>query len=470
MKENKWMKISLLSIVSMLVLHFLSYSPYGAYPHNLAIISSFFVFQIIYRVVFAGAIAQMYFLPYILLSWLYFQSPFLLEEKTYYFMRIIDEKYIDEIATYTCISIVLLFFGFYLFFNKSVKPLTDRSFKLNNSSIKKTTLLFLVLGVTYRLGTFMLPSVFAQLSNVVQILFYSSTITFAFYVLYLLRARITPQFNIYHVLVISYLFVELLLRVSTTLISEVGILFLGVFIVYYREKRRIPITWFLIILIVGLPLYQSRKYFRFEENINKTDYSKFERGLTIVDKVYTDESEFSGSDIEEFRRAQIESKHNRFENLSFISHVVLQHKTGHKPFLNGETFYWLPLVPIPRIIYPSKPKNVMSTEVATDYGVRGKDSVASINFPMLIEGYINFGFNGMLVMALLFGMAYKWFVMKFGAGVGDLNLLMIINASKQFTHAEGNITLVFGALIQVFLFWWVLVKVFNLGKVNESKG
>jgi len=42
-----------------------------------------------------------------------------------------------------------------------------------------------------------------------------------------------------------------------------------------------------------------------------------------------------------------------------------------------------------------------------------------------------------------------------------------MNSVKQFTHAEGNITLVFGALIQVYLFWYVVVWFFKLNENNK---
>ena len=87
---------------------------------------------------------------------------------------------------------------------------------------------------------------------------------------------------------------------------------------------------------------------------------------------------------------------------------------------------------------------------------------------MLVEAYINFGFKGMALMSFLFGIAYKWFATKFGFGIGDLNLIIIINSIKQFTHAEGNITLVFGALIQVFLFWTVIVWFLKLNENNKK--
>lgn len=470
--SNIKIKVFLFSILSLVALHLLTYYPYGIYAHNLAVFSATFVFLSIYKALFEKQIEYIYLTPYILLSWLYFQSPFLLKERTFYYTRVIKDEYINEIALYTSLSVVLIYFGYTFFFKRNIKPLVSRSFRFNLLELKTVSIYFLIFGVLYRLGSWLLPSVVNSLSNLIQLLFYAPTIAFALYVLYLIRSKSKPKFDVYHITMISFIVAEFLIRLSTTLMAQVGVLFLGVFIVYYREKGRLPIVWLLAILFIGVPLYQSRKYFRNQIYNQSIDSSPLEFGYTMVSKVFLEEESqitTQADELDKYIMKHEESKHNRFENLSFISHVVWQHKTSQKDFLYGETFYWLPLVPIPRIIFPLKPENKMGSETSTSYGLRAKNSKASINFPMLVEGYINFGFNGMLVMALLFGMAYKWFVMKFGAGVGDLNLIMIINASKQFTHAEGNITLVFGALIQVFVFWWVLVKVFNLGKVNESK-
>lgn len=469
--KNRAISVLTLSILSIGVLSFYSYSPYGSYAKNLAVLSSFFVFQSLYKVLLEKKIEYLYLSPYILMTWLYFQSPFLLEEKTFYFTRVIKDEYINEIAFYMFLAVGLIYIGYSYFLNKRPLPLVSRTQKLNSESLKSLSLLFVYLGTFYRIGKWLLPSIFDALSSTIQIFFYAPTIAFALYVLYNMRTKSKIRLDGFNIIVITFLVVEFLLRLSTTLMAQVGVLLIGVFIVYFREKGKFPIVWTLVIFLVGVPLYQSRKFFRTELFENQDlGFSPIEYGFSMVEQVFIEDEQptrGNANDLESYLESQQESQHNRFENLSFISHVVWQHRRGAKSFLGGETFFWLPLAPIPRVIFPSKPINEMGSTMSTEYGLRARNSRSSINFPMLVEAYINFGFNGIVILAFCFGIAYKWFVMKFGAGLGDLNLIMIINASKQFTHAEGNITLVFGALIQVYVFWWVLVRILNIDK-SES--
>lgn len=412
------------------------------------------------RLILERRMQNIFLLPFIGLNWVYFQSPFLLKYKTEYFLRIIDEKYIDEISVYTSLSIVLIYIGYFGFYNH-VKPMSSTKIKFNEAQNKKLIYFFIFLGVLYRIGTTVAPGIVATLSNIIQILFYAPSIVFALYALYLLRYKFKGGINLMHVMALAFILFEFLIRLSTTLIANVGIIFLGVLLVYYREKRRIPIAYVLIAVFILFPIYNSRKYFRYITEKQNVELSQVDMGRNLLQKSYDEETQ---QEVQKFysRENTFNKEHNRFENLSFISHVVLQHKLDLKPFLYGETFYWLPLVPIPRILFPAKPQNLLSTELATSYGLRGIESSASINFPMLVEAYINFDFEGMLILSLCFGIFLKWFSAKFGFGLGDINLLIILNSLKQFTHAEGNITLVFGAFIQVFLFWWVLLHVFNL--------
>ena len=451
-----------LSLISCLVLHFFSYSPYGMYPHYLSVFSSFFVFLTLYPLLLYKKTLNIYITPLIVLNWIYFQSPFLLQEKTKYFPRVILDEYIPEIALYTCISIPLIYIGYFYFF-KHVKPISPKNFTFSNNNLRKMTLFFVGLSITHRLGLSFAPGITNSLSNIIQLLFYSPTIAFALYGLYLMRTKSRPKFTFFHIFTITYLFSELLIRVSTTMFVSTALLFSGVFLVYFYEKRKVPITYLLILSFFLIPFYFARKYFRaISESTTIEATSNIERGQLFLEKIYTEEGQESTERYStKVARRKLYQK-NRFENLSFISQVVYHHKKRDRPFMNGESFYWLPLVPIPRIIYPNKPKNLMATEVASSYGLRGKGSTAAINFPMLVEGYANFGFLGMIGLAFCFGLAFKWIVMKFGVGYGDINILIIINCIKQFIHAEGNITLVFGALIQVFIFWWLLLFLFRL--------
>jgi len=452
-------------LVSSIILGFISYSPYGLFPKLLAIGSSILAFTLLWDVLLNKNMKSLYILPFITLNWLYFQSPFLLREKTYYYNRIIQEEYIDEIAIYCCLSIICMFLGYVYFLNKRTNPLTSSRLRFKKEVIKNVVYFFIFLSVVFRVGEVISPNLISALSNLIQLLPYSSTIAFGFYVMIVLNRKRTFELSVLDIIVLIFIGSEFLIRLSTTLFSEVAILFAGPLLVYWREKGKLPIVQIMIALLVMIPLYETRKYFRLHsEEVKDFSGGDLSKGRLVLENAYELKNQ---KDFNALQQQQQSEAFNRFENLSFISHVVLMHKKGIKPFLNGETFYWLPLVPVPRVIFPAKPKNVMSTDVATEYGLRGEVSIASINFPMLVEGYINFGFKGMVLMSLLFGIAYKWFASKFGFGVGDLNLIIVMNSVKQFTHAEGNITLVFGALIQVYLFWYVVVWFFKLNENNK---
>lgn len=454
---------TILTVIAAFTLHFLSFSPYGELPHYLAICSSLVVFYTIFSMVLKRELENIFLLTFLILNWTYFLSPYLLENKTSYFMRIIKEEYISEISLFSAFSIVLIYVGYKFTFNDGIKPLSSAKIQFKPNILKKLTFYFIAAGSFYRIGLMVSPFLFLQLSNIVQVLFYAPTITITLYVLYLLRTKSYPQISFFHIVTIGYIGAEFLIRLSSTLFASVLILFVGAVFVYFREKKKIPVTLLLVASILLIPLYQTRKYFRLNKEKGTPSYAQISKGTGYIKDILDDNIQ---DEVEELnnKKNRFNKGHNRFENLSFISHVVLQHKLDVKPFLFGTTFYWLPIVPIPRIIFPWKPENIMSTEVATSYGLRGIVSKASINFPMLVEAYINFGFYGMLIMSFLFGATFKWFAMKFGLGLGDLNLIIVINAFKQFMHAEGNITLVFGALIQVYIFWRIIIWYF---KVNE---
>ena len=117
----------------------------------------------------------------------------------------------------------------------------------------------------------------------------------------------------------------------------------------------------------------------------------------------------------------------------------------------------MPIAPIPRFLLPFKPENILSTKVAEQYGLKGS-SKGSMNFPILCESYINFGFLGIVIIAFFQGVFLKWSFLKVGGISGDINILIFLNIVKQLISLEGNITLVFGAILQVFLFWYILIN------------
>lgn len=327
-------------------LYWLSYAPYGYFSKLIAVNSSVFVFYLIWDLTFNRNIKVLYILPFLTLNWLYFQSPFLLKEKTKYYNRIINEEYVDEIALYCGLSISLIFIGYHFFLNSNYKSIASNKLRFKKEFLIKLIYLFVFLGTIFRLGEQFSPVLMGSLSNLIQLLPYSATIVFGFYLLLFLRGEKKSKLSTFDFIVIIFLLADFLIRLSTTLFSEVAILFSGPLLVYFRERGKLPVVSILISLIILVPLYQTRKFFRLHsEEVKEFSGGGISKGKLLLENAYTLKNK------EEFQKLQEQGEDfNRFENLSFISHVVLQHKKGIKPFLNGETFYWLPLVPIPVFI------------------------------------------------------------------------------------------------------------------------
>ena len=114
---------------------------------------------------------------------------------------------------------------------------------------------------------------------------------------------------------------------------------------------------------------------------------------------------------------------------------------------------------LPHFLIPFRPPQNMGDQWAVYYGLKDPSWRASINFPMLCEFYANFGYFGMVFFSFLCGILVVWFMGKFNDGVGDLNLLLLIFVVSKIVVVEANISLGYGAILQVMTVCWLYKKI-----------
>lgn len=74
------------------------------------------------------------------------------------------------------------------------------------------------------------------------------------------------------------------------------------------------------------------------------------------------------------------------------------------PFWGGETYANIPYMFIPRFLWPEKPPWLMWNKFGRTYGILSSDDMAtSVGVGYLGEAYMNFGYSGMYICALVFG-------------------------------------------------------------------
>jgi hypothetical protein len=455
--NSKLLRSIITSIISAAVLFAIIRPKYPELAF-VALLSLVVVLISLYKFLYTKQLFYLFIGVPLFFTWVYFQSPFLFHEFVKPAYRIIPIQYIPQIAIFPALGILSMSLGYYFTFRRlSVKPICTENFKFSDSQIIKIANFFLVLGIIYRILEYSFSSILGSLSQVFQVLEFSPVIAILMGFIYYLRGGKNKVFiNIMAV----YFVLELLLRISETLFSSVAYLLIGLFFAFIIERKIFPVKSFIVALLICLPIFMSRVDYR-RQAASRWYGGSEQLGLPSLVKLgykYLGNI-FDTWNTEKYLNsfAPDSPTRTRFEDVSYLGQCVFMTEINGTPLKYGSTFWWLPLTVVPRMVFPLKPDNLMATKVAQDYGAKGFTHGA-MNFPMLVEMYINFGFWGIVVLSFFLGMFYKWVILKIDYVTGDLNFLIFLNLLWHLMRVEGNITLILGGFLQVLLFWYVIIR------------
>lgn len=132
-------------------------------------------------------------------------------------------------------------------------------------------------------------------------------------------------------------------------------------------------------------------------------YLKYVEGVNINQKEWEIESEKDSdlTDPEELSSTLLKG----FARIGDDSlERVLTWTPSVVPFWGGETYANIPYMFIPRFLWPEKPQWLMWNKFGRTYGILSSDDMTtSVGVGYLGEAYMNFGYSGMYICALIFG-------------------------------------------------------------------
>jgi hypothetical protein len=135
----------------------------------------------------------------------------------------------------------------------------------------------------------------------------------------------------------------------------------------------------------------------------------------------------------------------RISTIRLLDRVVTE-TPARVPFFNGETLRPLLFAPIPRFLWPDKPRENIGNRIGHLYHILSPgDSTTSINLPWIVEFYINFGLKGAVL-----GLGLVGFVLGGLAWIGTVGArsailpIFTIGILLPLSYQESNISLMVG--------------------------
>lgn len=445
----------LIGVVGALLYYlFQSDGAYGSWPRIAADIALVPVIASVLYLVKVRTLPNAIFTVVIYQTWNMFLSPYLWTEKIVAVHRVINEEHVPTMAFFSMLAVWSLYFGYYATINSKRKTrpfFPDRKFP--NTLVGRYMIVAIVLGFTVGIVDFMMQSLGLKTSFLAMISQMLPTAVLCLFSIYIVRGGKNPFLIVLISIYVAYYFVY---YVGGTLFIYSILLVMAPLAVYIVEKGKIPVAATVLITIALLPIYMSRHDYR-SEGLYSSGAERMAIGMKILEEEYV---HFSlEKNMERLKQRDDESNvDNRFEGVSYLATVVYCQEDLNYPYQYGQTFMWLPTMVVPHFLMPMRPGQNMGDDWAVYYQVKGADWKASINFPMLVEFYCNFGWLGMIILPFFQGWFIAFVCRKFNGGKGDLNLLFLLFVMPQLFVIEANITLAYGLIIQVMFVIWLFQK------------
>lgn len=147
----------------------------------------------------------------------------------------------------------------------------------------------------------------------------------------------------------------------------------------------------------------------------------------------------------------------RLDHFTEFAYVV--YTTPNKiPYLHGETYKTLLYTFIPRMLWHNKPIVGCGHAYGHRYGFTSDDDhVTCWAITMPTEGWVNFGWRGYILSAIIIGLILNFFWAFFIGNPNQLgNLILATVLVYCASQGESNTSMTIGATIHALLFYWVL--------------
>jgi len=416
--------------------------------------------------------------------WLYYAVPLFLEDHVFATINEpVGHELSSEIITLALlmalIGVCALWLGMRSGTAKLLVPRTRLSLELTNSKLNYVRAV-LILGSLLSLSD--TPAQLAGEGGRQLVIIMVSVIPIlAFAILFrnFIRGESTPVDKL---LVFGFLFVRLVGGLSTGWLGVSASILVICGSIYLLEMRRIP-RWALVFVVLFTLFFQvgkddfRREYWQESgQGIEQEQGNRIERVAFWAQNSFDKWNEaLSDSTGESFRRA-LNPSVSRISLLNQSANVIEQ-TPSVVPYQYGLLYSYMAITWIPRFVWPDKPSMSEANQYyQVAYGLTSEEDVnkVAISVGLLTEGFINFGWAGVVGIMFLAGIFFDFYQRTFlsttsGALMTAIGVILI----PQFLSVESQLAQYLGGIVQQVVVTLIvmlpIISVRNSGRRRVSE-
>lgn len=354
---------------------------------------------------------------------------------------------------------ILMLLGYYLIASNNKNTLRFSSIKFIKSSVFDNISFSRFLNVALFLNIFDLFPIEPTLQQIAR--------PFSFLLpcllVYLLVKSKFKEIPIYSlILLITFVFIKTIsLALGGLLLPFLMYLFLGFYVLVLYKRFVILFFLTLIFLSFSFKLNSVKSSYRQSTWYASKEVTLFEK-LSIFNELILKENS-----IEVVFKKKINENTEllRFAHGYFYLCTVINQLDYTNDYYNGTTYLSIFTKIIPRAVWPDKPKEDFGQSIGRAFNLLDIDDTStSVNLPIWVEFYINFGMDGLVIMSFLLGLLLGYISLKLCV-ISKYNLLdtaIKFSLLANLYYMESNFTMRFGLLIpQIYVYKFIVKKIWR---------
>jgi hypothetical protein len=280
--------------------------------------------------------------------------------------------------------------------------------------------------------------------------------------LFSLRGKLNRTLTI---LLFTLLPLYVMLIISTGLTAPAALLGAALLLTYLTERRTIPWSFVIIGIVFMVPLMYAKHQFRAEIGFSGTlivnssqnsEFDPFSNALLFLGMQWQTLTEMTGPKLMDVLEIVVQRL-----DLIYLFGYIIQLTPTDVPYLMGESYLDLKWKFLPRFLDPDKPIEMWGQNFGHLYNIlNSADNTTSINFPQLIEAYVNFGPIGIIVVMFILSQIYRAMTHFLNrSDQGDWGVILTITLAMDLIKIESNFSLVVGGLLYKIPVYYLIGRV-----------